>query len=109
MEDKKDSNGLDFQISEVQFVRAGCHFGADFEDDASLSKGVGAYNNRRICHLISRQPSVVGIINKQGMETLYLSFPSWKEKVQSINKMMFNIYHTDLKNHQEEIDRYNSK
>ena len=43
------------------------------------------------------------------MDALYLSFPSWKEKVQSINKMMFDVYQTDLENHQDEIDQYNSK
>ena len=66
------------RIEEKQIIgvcKMGSHFGNDLPNQAYN------YNNKTICHLVARQPSVVGVINKNKLLQIYQSFPAWKTKI----------------------------
>jgi len=58
----------------IGLMQVGSHFGNDIGNKFN-------YNSKRICHMVSRQPSVIGVISKENLAMLYNSFPEWKDKI----------------------------
>jgi len=57
------------ELELLGFMHVGTHFGNN------LPTGIHNYNNTRICHMVARQPTVMGIISIQDISILYKSFP----------------------------------
>jgi len=63
------------ELEILGFMHAGAHYGNDLPEENHN------YNNTRICHMIARKPTVIGIISIEDIHILYKSFPSWKQKI----------------------------
>jgi hypothetical protein len=72
-------------------MKAGCHFGTDLPIERY------DYEGKSICHMISRQPSVVGVLSAESLNILCKSFPAWKKKMQSLNAFVFDKCERNLK------------
>mmetsp|Transcript_2189 Transcript_2189/g.3263 ORF Transcript_2189/g.3263 Transcript_2189/m.3263 type:complete len:252 (-) Transcript_2189:3161-3916(-) len=88
-----DSDG----IEAVGFMHPGAHFGNN------LPEGYKNYSNKRLCQLMSLQPTIIGIISAADIDILYQSFPYWKQKMQSLNLFTLKKCEQALEKHDEEM------
>ena len=55
--------------------------------------------------MIATQPSVIGVISIENLESLYRSFPEWKVKMQSLNEHTLRKCEQNLRKHQGSIKK----
>lgn len=94
------------QADVIAVMKSGSHFGTDLSSQP-------IYGFKKICHLVSRRPTIVGIISHDNLHLLYNSYPIFKEKLQQLNKFTFekcernfDHYDTRIKEELMELDDF---
>lgn len=74
----------------IGVLKVGSHYSLD------LSQAKNNYESKTTCHLIAIQPTVIGVLSKEGLNLLYSSYPDWKKKMETLNDFTFEKCQNNL-------------
>jgi hypothetical protein len=108
------------------YLTAGSHFGLDLSSDFSERDDICSYDprvctgfkmdfasdnfdNRSIVNVVSNSIVTVAVISESQRDQLYKAFPNFKQRMQFMNRAMFQLGKLSLERHTEANNFENSK
>ena len=80
----------------IGIMRNGCHFSNDTKH---------VFENKRLCHIVAKQITTVGIIERENLELLYEAYPEWKIKLTRLNELFQNSALASLQRYVDDIGK----
>ena len=80
--------GIDNEL--IHIMTSGTHFNNEIDD-------LEDFSGKRICNVIAKTITTVGVIEREQLRTLFEAFPYWKKIIYRLNRKLYNRCKIHLK------------
>jgi len=84
--------GIDNEL--IHIMTSGTHFNNEIDD-------LEDFSGKRICNVIAKTITTVGVIEREQLRTLFEAFPYWKKIIHRLNRKLYNRCKIHLKKYLE--------
>ncbi len=82
----------------MHIMTCGTHFNNELGQDVQED-----FSGKRICHIIAKTLTVVGVINKENLKTLFEVYPYWQKIITRLNRSLYNKCRIAVKKYISEL------